>query len=558
MEMNSKISPHVLDYIEMIERGNVRACREQHDLVALVREAFDTEDIYTDDALLEKCLGLARYFDYEKLFEWEEFVFALHKCTFRTEDKRPRWPDLFLFLGRGAGKDGYIAFDSFASVSPYYGIPGYDVDICANNEEQAMTPFLDVWYVLESPFHTKKLRKHFRWNRETIEGIKTKGKIKGRTNNAKGKDGLRSGQVTFNEVHQYESWDNINVFTTGLGKKKHPRRLYATTDGDVREGPLDELKARAERILKGSEPDNGFLPFICKLDSKEEVHDPANWEKANPSLRYRPDLMAEIEKEYSEWKESPGTLTAFMTKRMNIPDSDAEKAITDWANIKATNKPMKNLEGCNCVAGIDYMKVTDFASVDLHFKDGDIRYDINHSWICTNSKDIPRIKAPWRQWAQEGLLTVVDDIEIHPDLISEYVFEMGKRHNIEGLAMDNYRYTLLSNSLRDYGWDVKDRKNVRLVRPSDIMRIVPVIDSCFVNQYFVWGDNPVLRWGANNTKLVRAGKKMGTDTGNMYYAKIEGRSRKTDPFMALVAAMTIEEELTPSIGELPDIGAFIF
>ena len=44
----------------------------------------------------------------------------------------------------------------------------------------------------------------------------------------------------------------------------------------------------------------------------------------------------------------------------------------------------------------------------------------------------------------------------------------------------------------------------------------------------------------------------------MYYAKIEGRSRKTDPFMALVAAMTIEEELTPSIGELPDIGAFIF
>lgn len=124
--------------------------------------------------------------------------------------------------------------------------------------------------------------------------------------------------------------------------------------------------------------------------------------------------------------------------------------------------------------------------------------------------------------------------------------------------MDNYRYTLLSNSLRDYGWDVKDRKNLKLVRPSDIMRVVPVVDSCFVNHYFTWGDNPVLRWAANNTKLVRSGKKMGTDTGNMYYAKIEGKSRKTDPFMALVAAMTIEDMLTVSIGELPDIGVFTF
>lgn len=33
----------------------------------------------------------------------------------------------------------------------------------------------------------------------------------------------------FNEIHQYEDYKNINVFTTGLGKKKHPRRSYYTT-----------------------------------------------------------------------------------------------------------------------------------------------------------------------------------------------------------------------------------------------------------------------------------------------------------------------------------------
>lgn len=84
-----------------------------------------------------------------------------------------------------------------------------------------------------------------------------------------------------------------------------------------------------------------------------------------------------------------------------------------------------------------------------------------------------------------------------------------------------------------------------MVRPSDIMRVVPVIDSCFVNHLFTWGDAPELRWAANNTKLIRYGRKPGqaddADLGNFVYGKIEAKSRKTDPFMALVMAMTLED-----------------
>jgi phage terminase large subunit-like protein len=75
------------------------------------------------------------------------------------------------------------------------------------------------------------------------------------------------------------------------------------------------------------------------------------------------------------------------------------------------------------------------------------------------------------------------------------------------------------------------------------MKVQPVIDSCFNKQLFTWGDNPALRWATNNTKRVRSGKKEGTDTGNFYYAKIEAKSRKTDPFIALVASMVVEDEL---------------
>lgn len=63
------------------------------------------------------------------------------------------------------------------------------------------------------------MKKNFYWNKEEIINLKTKSKIKFRTNNPKGKDGLRSGKVDFDEIHAYQNWENINVFTTGLGKK---------------------------------------------------------------------------------------------------------------------------------------------------------------------------------------------------------------------------------------------------------------------------------------------------------------------------------------------------
>lgn len=540
----------------MVEQGEIEACEEQHLLVAHVRRCFETEDIYTDDEQLEKYLSLVKYFPYERLFEWEAFCLALHDCTYRAKDDMPRWPDLFALMGRGGGKDGFIAYETLCLISEYNGIRSYDADICANNEDQAMRPLKDIIEVMETPGQTKKLKKHFYWNKEEVVSLKTKSVIKGRTNSPKGKDGLRSGIVIFNEIHGYQDYQNINVFTTGLGKKKHPRRTYATTNGDVRDGPLDHMLERAEQILRGELPDNGLLPFICKLDSKDEVHDSTKWPKANPSLPYLPHLQEEMAKEYEDWKINPIQFSAFMTKRMNIPQGNKELQVTDWENIKATNKPIPELRGRTATVGIDYMKVTDFASVNLHFKDGDKRYDISHSWLCLKSSDIPRLKIPWRDWAEAGIMTLVDDVEINPDLIAEWIAEQAIKYNLAKLALDNFRYTLLTDALRKVGFDAKDKKNVKLVRPSDIMKVVPVIDSCFANQYFYWGDNPLLRWAVNNTKLIRSGKATGTDTGNFVYGKIEAKSRKTDPFMALVASMTIEDELADtgnSFNDLPVI-----
>ena len=506
-----------------------------------MEKCFATEEIYIDEQQLEDYLKLEKYLPFE-LFPWQRFVLALHDCTYWKINNTPRWPDLFCEIGRGAGKDGTIAFESFCLTSPYNGIREYDVDICANNEEQAMRPVTDLIGFFEEPAVIKKIKKFFYWTKEKVTCTKTKSVIKGRTNSPKGKDGLRSGIVIFNEIHQYQNYDNINVFTTGLGKKKHPRRSYYTTNGDIREGPLDDLLEESEDVLRNGADDNGLLPFICKLNKKEDVDDEKNWPMANPSLPYLPNLLLEIRKEYREWKKNPERLPAFMQKRMNLPDTVNESAAAKWEDIKRTNKELPDMEGWECTVGIDYMKTSDFASVNFHFKKGDMRYDLNHSWICSHSSDIPRIKAPWQKWVSDGKLTYVDDVEIHPSVLTDYIYELGKKYMIKMVAIDNYRYTLLSDSLDKIGFSA-ERGNLKLISQLDICKTVPVIDHCFINGFFTWGDNPVLRWATNNTKTIRYGKNVGADKGSFVYAKIEARSRKTDPFMALVASVIVESEI---------------
>lgn len=540
--MSCNLPPEICRYLESVEADTPRACPEQHALCAYIRRCFAAEDIRVDTEQLAKYLGLIRYFPFERLFPWEEFLLALWDCTYKP-DGTPRWKTLLCMVGRGAGKDGFIAFDGACSISPYNPVGHYNVDICANNEEQAVTPVKDLAEVLESPKYEKKLKRHYYHTKELIQGRKNKGVMKGRTNNPKGRDGMRSGKVVFNEVHAFENYDNIKVFITGQGKVAQPRVGIFTSNGEVSDGPLDDYLARGRRILFEGEPDNGFLPFICCLGRREQVHDPENWYMANPSLFYLPHLRQEIEDEYREWVDHPEQNGDFLTKRMGLRAGQKEISVTDYEKVKATNRPLPDLTGWSCTVGLDYAELSDWASVNYHFRRGAERYDVNHTWICAQSRTLPRVKAPWRDWAARKLVTVVDDVSIHPDLLAADIQDMARRCHVRMLAMDHYRWTLVSESMKKIGFDAGDKKRVKLVRPSDIMMVDPVIQECFDRQLFTWGDQPHLRWAVNNTKRVRSSKKMGVDTGNFIYAKIEGKSRKTDPFMALVASMTIESAL---------------
>lgn len=523
--MNCK---YIQDYINIVRSQEFPQCKEQLLLCDFVDKVLSCDDVYINNEQLEKYLAYEKYFPY-KLFSWEKFVFTLHNCTYYKKTNQLRFPELFIYVGRGSGKNGYESFEDFCLLTPVNNVQSYDIDIFANNEKQAKTSFNDVWNVLED--NSEKMKKHFHWNREIITNLKTRSSLEFHTSNAKTKDGARPGKVTFDEVHAYENYDVIQVAKTGLGKKAHPRISILTTDGEVRDGVLDHYKERALDILNSRTEDNGFLPFMCRLDDIKEVDNPLMWHKANPSLRYLPNLETQMKMEYQDYLMDRVSNSQFVTKRMNLPQGFADTQVATWDDIKATNQTMYNFDSLPCIVGIDYASTTDFVACGfLFYKDNKFQW-VTHSWVCAQSKDLSRIKAPLKEWEKDGLLTFVNEVEINPELVVSWIKSTQLQHKlkIKKVCIDKFRYTLMSKALSDAGFNSKTM--IKLVRPNDEMMIIPVITSNFVNQNIIFGDNPLMRWYANNSKIERVGI-------NNIYSKIEPKSRKTDGFKAFVGAMT--------------------
>lgn len=523
-------------YIEDIRSGRINHCKDQEQLIDNVLiPVLEREDVYVDDEKIEEGLKLQRYFDYD-LLEWEVFLFAVIVGIRYKERRTIYFTDIRIILGRGSGKNGFISFLAFYFLSPAHGIRYYDIDLLANSEAQVKTSFKDVHDVITDPTDKtlkKALEHNFYATLEVVTGLKTQSSLRFNTSSKRGKDSKRTGCIILDEIHEYLDFTNINTLKSGLGKRRDGRCITISTFGHIRGAVFDRQMEQNEDILKAYNPKNRVFPFICRIESEDEWNKPECWIKAIPSINDFDSLREQIEKEVVEMPYTPEYRSEFITKRMNFPIGNAETEVASWNDIMATNRPLPDLEGWPCIGGLDYAKTNDFVAAVLLFLVGEELCVIQHTWVCTESRDLPGIKAPLKEWAERGDLEFVEAPEIPPEYIAEWFAEQAQHYTIICLSIDNFRFSLMRSMLSDVGIGVGEDYSVpvKLTRKSDVIKVFPVVNSAFVRHRFVWGDLPIMWWFTNNTKVVPEGI-------NFNYGKIEPHARKTDGFMALVHAMT--------------------
>lgn len=526
MTMNYKYHPYIDDYIDGVRSGKYIVSKDVKLLINLVENKLQQPNIIIDtNEITEAKEFIERYFPF-KLYPAQLFVLACMVGLFYDDDTL-MFNEFFLLWGRGAGKNGFIA-----AISKYFiakqGIPSYNVDIVATSEKQAKTSFNDVHNVLED--RKTKMKKHFKWTLTEIKHLKSKSILTYHTNNAKTKDGLRPGVIIFDEVHEYESYDNIKVFTSALGKVARARRIYITTDGYVRGGVLDDFKEEAGMILKGELPNSRMFPFLAHLDDEEEMHDFAMWEKANPGINFLPHLKTEMVLEYDNLKVRPSLRIEFVTKRMNLPFMLSANGVADWPKILAASNevlPEKDLYGLECIGGIDYADIRDFIGVGLLFKLNGKRYWLHHTFINHRSLKLYNFKVDIDLAIEKGLVTIIKDETNKPSYIVDWFIEQSRKFRINVIGADRVRFAHLQEEFEKAGLELAKSINGILTHT----KLEPIVEEMFAHETIKWGDDLMMRWYTNNVFVKRDPK------ANITYEKIEPELRKTDGFFALLHAL---------------------
>jgi len=439
------------------------------------------------------------------------------------------YEQFLIMMARGGGKNGFISALAHFFISPLHGINRYNISIVANSELQAKTSFREIYDVIEGK---KVLENMFYRTKVEILGNDTKSIVQYHTSNANTKDGLRDGCIIYDEIHQYENYDTVNVFSSGLGKVDNGREFFIGTDGFVREGFLDKTKERAMNILEGKELDDPMFPFICKIDDPKEVDDFTAWSKANPMFcepmsSYGKGLFRKVKTQFKQLVNNPSNRMEFMTKRMNLPEVDPTQTVASWEDIKATNRPMPELEHKTCVGGLDFASIKDFAAVGLLFKVGDDYIWKTHSFVRKGFLDNVKLKAPIYDWEHEGLLTVVDEPVIDIKHIVNWFCDMRERYGLHRIVADTFRLDLVKSALEAEGFELIYIRNPKAIHA----QLAPRVETLFAKHNIIFGDNPMMRWYVNNV-YVRIKK----DSNKEYLKKDEVR-RKTDGFQAFIHAL---------------------
>lgn len=547
---------YIDDYASDILTGKIPAGHRLKKAMTYILNKLDDTDIFIDIEKTTKAKELIEEHFEVQLLPWQLFVLALIHCFYVSVD-RVVFRKFILIIGRGNGKNGFIAMISWYFTTPAHGIKRYNVDIVANSLDQSATSFVDIYEMLDDNW--SKLKRYFYKTKKMIKNLRTLSVIRFHAANAKTKEGGRTACLILDEINMYEDDRVVKAFEGGLGKKQHSRIFEISTEGDHRDGYMDDERRHADRVLDGLIEDSSLCPLFWEIDEEEQAMEPDLWVMANPSLPYFPNLRIEMMENFNEMPESSSTETMFFTKRMNFPKRDRELIVASREEILAANRPLPDLKGESCVAGIDYAQLSDMASIGLYFKKDGKRYWIQHSWFCKNSADWNRVKKTDKMesdWSDQ--VTVVDDVEISPFLLSEWLSEQMELYRIEKIAIDKARLALIRTALENIGFYIdKDREKsqVVFVRRFDLVEVGPVIESLFRTGSLIWGENNhFMNWNTNNTGRRQDKSK----DGNYLYFKIEARSRKNDAFMALVHAATLDAELPDNDFNITNFDPMIF
>ena len=218
--------------------------------------------------------------------------------------------------------------------------------------------------------------------------------------------------------------DVVGAIEQSASKLDNYLIVATSSEGTVRNGSGDTIKMELRDILKGEYENPHVSIWWYKLDSVDEVAEPAMWLKANPNLG-KTVTYETYQLDVERAEKAPAARNDILAKRFGIPMEGYTYYFTYEETIPHHHR---DYWGMACSMGADLSQGDDFCAFTFLFPLSDGSFGIKtRSYISQLTLDkLPgAMRLKYDEFRAEGTLVIIDgavlDMMVVYDDLDEYI-----------------------------------------------------------------------------------------------------------------------------------------
>ena len=508
---------YILAYWKAIESGQVTVGRRVRAVYQRLAQEIMNPDpdspFYFDEAAGERPILFAEQFCKQSqgvigaplvldLFQ-KAFIQALFGFLEKETGYR-RFRETMFLVGRKNGKTTLLAAIAlYLLIADYEGAAEiYSVATKKDQAKKVLTEAINM--VKQSP----ELRATLRKRRNDLYFPATASIFEALASDSNTLDGLNSHAVIIDELHAITDQNLYEVMKQSTSSRRQPLVIMITTAGTVRESVFDSLYEIAGNIADGTQREDTFLPILYELDAREEWLDPTKWQKANPGLGTIKQFKT-LQGFVNRAKASPEYLPSVLCKDFNV----REVAATVWLSYDAIRSDLRfdinDLYNTYALGGCDLSATTDLTAATLLIrKPGDpIVYVLQQYFLpetrVAHLEEKNTNEAPYRRWAERGLLTICPGNRVDYHMVTEWFCQMRDTYKIDCMKV-GYDRALAGywvDEMKANGYEMEAVAQGPYTWSQPMRELGAALEGKTVN----YNGNPMLVWCLTNTGVKKSG-----------------------------------------------------
>ncbi len=348
-------------------------------------------------------------------------------------------------------------------------------------------------------------------------------------------DGLNSHAVIIDELHAIRDRNLYEVMKQSTSSRRQPLVVMITTAGTVRECIFDNMYELACEIADGKKKDDTFLPILYELDARDEWTKPQMWVKANPGLgvikQYK-TLANFVERA----KNSPADLPGVLCKDFNIRENEANVWLSFEEIQNKATFDISEVFNTYAIGGCDLSATTDLTAATLLIrKPGEKTIFVSQQYFLPQTRvehleDKNTNEAPYRKWAERGLLTICEGNRVNFSDVTSWFCQMRDEYKIDAFKV-GYDRALAGywvDEMKSNGFTMETVAQGAFTWSQPMREMGAALADKQVN----YNNNPMLIWCLSNTAVKKSG------LNNICPVKITDK-RRIDGAVSLLNAWVI-------------------